>query len=34
MLPDVFVMNADGTGLRQLAKTRNFETQADWGPGE
>ncbi len=30
---DVFVMNADGTGLRQLAKTRNFETQADWGPG-
>ena len=33
MLPDVFVMKADGTDLRQLTKTRNFETQADWGPG-
>ncbi len=30
--PDVFVMNSDGTGLRQITKTRNFETQADWGP--
>ena len=31
-LPDVFEMNADGTGLRQITHTRNFETQADWGP--
>jgi Tol biopolymer transport system component len=30
-LPDVFEMNADGTGLRQITHTRNFETQADWG---
>ncbi len=29
--PDVFVMNVDGTRLRQITKTRNFETQADWG---
>jgi TolB protein len=31
-LPDVFEMNADGTGLRQITRTRNFETQADWAP--
>jgi hypothetical protein len=33
VVPDVFVMDADSAGLRQLTKTRNFETQADWGPG-
>lgn len=32
-LPDVVVMNADGTHLRHVTHTRNFETQADWGPG-
>jgi Tol biopolymer transport system component len=31
-LPDVFVMHSDGTGLRRITSTRNFETQADWGP--
>ena len=30
--PDVFVMNSDGTEIHQVMKTRNFETQADWGP--
>ncbi len=30
--PDVFVMNADGSDLRQITRTPNFETQADWGP--
>jgi len=32
-LPDVVVMNADGTHLGHVTHTRNFETQADWGPG-
>jgi TolB protein len=31
-LPDVYVMNADGTNVRTLTRTRNFETGADWGP--
>jgi TolB protein len=31
-LPDVFVINADGSDLHQLTHTRNFETNADWGP--
>ena len=31
-LPDVYIMNADGTDLRQLTKTRNFEASPDWGP--
>jgi TolB protein len=30
-LPDVIVMNADGTHMRRITRTRNFETQADWG---
>jgi TolB protein len=30
-VPDVFVMNADGGGLHPLTRSRNFETQADWG---
>jgi TolB protein len=31
-LPDVVVTNADGTEMRPITHTRNFETQADWGP--
>jgi Tol biopolymer transport system component len=34
ILPDVFVMNADGTGMHPITRTRNFETFADWGPGD
>lgn len=30
--PDIFVMNADGTNMRPITRTRNFETGADWGP--
>jgi Tol biopolymer transport system component len=30
-LPDIFVMNADGTNMRPITRTRNFETGADWG---
>jgi Tol biopolymer transport system component len=30
--PDVFVMNVDGTNVRPLTRTRNFETGGDWGP--
>jgi Tol biopolymer transport system component len=29
--PDVFVMNVDGTNIRPITRTRNFETGADWG---
>lgn len=32
-LPDVFVMNSDGTNLHPVTRTRNFETNADWGAG-
>jgi Tol biopolymer transport system component len=31
-LPDVFVMNADGTDIRPVTRTRNSEDSADWGP--
>jgi TolB protein len=31
-LPDIFVMNTDGTNIRPLTRTKNFETSADWGP--
>ena len=31
--PDLFVMNVDGTHVRQLTRTVNFETEADWGTG-
>jgi hypothetical protein len=30
-LPDLFVMNADGTHMRPLTRTKNWETEADWG---
>ena len=33
VLPDVFVMNADGTDMRAVTGTRNFEAAPDWGPG-
>jgi hypothetical protein len=26
-------MSSDGTGIRRLTATKNFETGADWGPG-
>jgi TolB protein len=29
--PDLFVMSADGTHVRQLTRTANFESEADWG---
>jgi Tol biopolymer transport system component len=29
--PDLFVMNVDGTHVRPLTRTLNFETEADWG---
>ena len=29
---DLFVMNADGTGVRQLFETRANETEATWSP--
>jgi Tol biopolymer transport system component len=32
-VPDVFVMNADGTHVRPLTRTPNFESEADWGTG-
>jgi Tol biopolymer transport system component len=31
-LPDVFVMTADGTDIRPVTRTRNFDASADWGP--
>jgi TolB protein len=30
-LTDIFEMNADGSHVRQITKTRNFEAAADWG---
>jgi Tol biopolymer transport system component len=32
-LPDLYVMNADATHVRSLTRTKNFETEADWGTG-
>ena len=29
---DVFVMNADGSNIRQVTKTRLWESSVDWGP--
>ena len=30
--PDIFVMNADGTGLRRLGGTSSFDGAPDWSP--
>jgi Tol biopolymer transport system component len=30
--PDIFVTNADGTNMRPITRTTNFEAGADWGP--
>jgi TolB protein len=32
-LRDLFVLNADGTHVRRLTRTKNFENEADWGTG-
>jgi Tol biopolymer transport system component len=32
-LPDLFVMDADGTHVRPLTRSKNFESEADWGTG-
>jgi len=29
---DVYVMNADGSHIRQVTKTRLWESSVDWGP--
>lgn len=31
-LPDVFVMTADGTHIRPVTRTRNWDGSPDWGP--
>lgn len=31
-VPDIVVMNADGTNIRPITRTTNFEAWADWGP--
>jgi TolB protein len=31
-LPDLFVMRADGTNIRPLTRTRNWDGSPDWGP--
>jgi len=31
-LPDVFVMSTDGTGVRPVTRTRNWDGTPDWGP--
>jgi TolB protein len=31
-LPDVFVMRADGSGLRPVTRTRSWDSAPDWGP--
>ena len=30
--PDIFVMNADGTNMRQLTRTKLWDSAPDWGP--
>jgi TolB protein len=32
-LPDIFVMNADGTNMRTVTRTGNFESGAGWASG-
>jgi Tol biopolymer transport system component len=31
---DLFVMNADGSGITQITHTPNWEGNADWGPAQ
>jgi Tol biopolymer transport system component len=31
--PDLFVMRVDGTRMRAVTRTMNFETDLDWGSG-
>src|SRR5262249_34595143 len=31
-LNDVFVMTADGTDIRPVTRSRNWDGEADWGP--
>jgi TolB protein len=32
LLPDVFVMRADGTDMRPVTRSRNWDGSPDWGP--
>jgi Tol biopolymer transport system component len=32
LLPDVFVMRADGTDIRPVTRSRNWDGSPDWGP--
>ncbi len=32
-LPDVFVMSADGTDVRPVTRSQNWDGDPDWGPG-
>jgi Tol biopolymer transport system component len=32
LLPDLFVMSADGTDIRPVTRTRNWDGEPDWGP--
>jgi TolB protein len=32
LLPDVFVMSADGTDIRPVTRSRNWDGSPDWGP--
>jgi Tol biopolymer transport system component len=34
LLPDVFVMTADGTDIRPVTRSRNWDGSPDWGPEE
>ena len=33
-LPDVFVMGSDGTEVRPVTRTRNWDGTPDWGPAK
>jgi hypothetical protein len=32
LLPDVFVMSADGTDIRPVTRSCNWDGSPDWGP--
>jgi Tol biopolymer transport system component len=32
-LPDLFVMRAEGTDIRQVTHSKNWDGWPDWGPG-